>query len=232
MSVSPERFFSAASVAAALLEQSALKRIRTKPWLSFVAENAVQLPPLGRFDHNSHESSLRYDLMSAPFADSGLPELAATLRKALQLLATLATRSPETTEATAYGWLPVPPALIDDYPINLVSFARVSRKDWSSLTVGQVVTWLVSKWAIEVHLRTALRKLRAENRDTFRFYPTEQGYRPRVIPEPAPSSPRLRQAIRILDDLGALMWTEGSPHASALGSELLQSLLHGTPQAA
>lgn len=60
-------------------------------------------------------------------------------------------------------------------------------------------------WLMNTHLRVALRKLRHTGQSTFRFRPTERGIRiVDDIPPPAPTTPRFRQAVQVLRDIGAL----------------------------
>jgi len=71
----------------------------------------------------------------------------------------------------------------------------------------------------------ALRKLRHEHLDTFRIRPTEQGLMLTKdgVPAPVNTNPRLRQAVHILHDLGALVRRQDRPlrltSSGALSSE-------------
>ena len=72
------------------------------------------------------------------------------------------------------------------------------------MRVKDVVAFLVSRWAIENHLRVALRKLRTDQRDTFQVRPTDEGLMWVNTPEPIYTNPRFNQGIRVLWDIGLI----------------------------
>jgi len=72
------------------------------------------------------------------------------------------------------------------------------------MTLHAVMTDLFT-WCLNTHLRVALRKLRNTGQSTFRFRPTERGLQiVDDIPPPAPTTPRFKQAVQVLRDIGVL----------------------------
>ena len=123
------------------------------------------------------------------------------LDQALRALALLYLR--DDRDARPYGALPISEDELDDYPINLTSF-RARCAKWQDLPLIEMMNDLFA-WLMNTHLRVALRKMRGNGQSTFRFRPTERGLRiVDDIPPPAPTTPRFRQAVQVLRDIGAL----------------------------
>lgn len=102
-----------------------------------------------------------------------------------------------------YGELAISPEVLTDYPINLASF-RSRVVIWRTMSFSAFVEDLVT-WCLNTHLRVALRKLRQTGRSTFHLRPSERGLEVvGEIPPPAHTTPRFRQSVQILRDIGAL----------------------------
>jgi hypothetical protein len=128
-------------------------------------------------------------------------KVANLLADAVRILALLHLRDDQNTNP--YGSLPISADDLIDYPINLGSF-RLRCDKWCDLRLQDVMADLFA-WLLNTHLRVALRKLRNTGQSTFRFRPTERGIRiVDDIPPPAPTTPRFRQAVQVLRDIGAL----------------------------
>jgi hypothetical protein len=77
-------------------------------------------------------------------------------------------------------------------------------------------------------LRVALRKLRGEQRDTFRIRPLESEFRVVEAPQPTFTFPRVGNTVQILRDLGLIDYNvDGAVILTALGSQELEAC-HGT----
>lgn len=90
------------------------------------------------------------------------------------------------------------------YPINLDRFLDTAKNSGVHTSTKNFLKTIGKDWCLEAHIKVALRKLRQQSQSTFRFRPTEIGVE--LIGESTPvySSPRFRQAMRILEDLQAL----------------------------
>lgn len=144
------------------------------------------------------------------------------LRLAMRLLAILIIRD---HDGAPYEGLAVGPQVLDDYPINLVSFRHRARL-WRALPLEAVVEDLVG-WCMNTHLRIALRKLHRTGKATFRFRPTERGLRvaEEGIPVPSHTTPRFRQAYQILMDVGAVSRDDqGAAALTAEGRKLMEAV--------
>jgi hypothetical protein len=177
-------------------------------------------PELIEWEDPKHEfqlaAALQRDATSSP--DIGLQ-----LNRAFRALALLSVR--ESGGELPYGALPIGSDELLDSPINLQSI-QARFQTWQSVPLQQVAEDLFA-WCMNTHLRVALRKLRHGGQSTFRFRPTERGLQLVDIPEPAATTPRFRQAVQILRDIGALTRDASElgrrTRLSPLGTSLLEA---------
>lgn len=197
-----------------------LKQFGAKTFGDLMKLLSSDAPDLEDWEHDLHEIQLAYDLPSR--WDRG-DESSEILLNAIRILVLLALR--DVPEQAPYGTLAITNDALRDYPINLASFReRVSK--WQDLPLKDFIADLVA-WCMNTHLRVALRKLRQTGRSSFHLRPSEQGLEVvGYIPPPARTTPRFRQALQILRDIGALNRSDAAPDGqtilSAGGRELLE----------
>lgn len=164
-----------------------------------VASCRAHAPALTEWTNDAHEIQLGGQLIGGwqPGVD-----IAPLLSQSLCLLAMLVARDDPGQQP--YSGLAITPEALRDYPINLISL-RSRSAVWQTMSIKQVVADLVV-WCLDTHLRVALRKLRQSNRSTFHLRPSERGLEVvgEQIPPPSQTTPRFRQAVQILRDLGML----------------------------
>jgi len=153
---------------------------------------------LNDWSNPKHEVQLALHVQDTCRA-AGLSD-ASGLEAALRLLLILMKRE-ETKRAYADFSLPVD--FFDVYPVNLANFAAISD-EWKDMSIRELLAWVWKRWNMETHFRTALRKFRYVKQSTFLLRPGDYGYEVIQVPDAVFSSPRLKQAIRILEDIGAL----------------------------
>lgn len=175
-------------------------------------------PALTEWEAPDHEFQLAAALQSDA---ASRPDLGLQLNKALRALALLSVRTSEAEPA--YGALSMSSDDLMDSPINLESIQSRFRA-WQSMPLQQVAQDLFA-WCMNTHLRVALRKMRHGGQSTFRFYPTERGLQVFGISEPAATTPRFRQAVQIMRDIGALTRDAAKASRQTLPSLLGRSLL-------
>jgi hypothetical protein len=193
---------SAAIVVHYLLGDKTLKPLSRTPWVKYLAARRKVLPAIDKASNANHEMKLMEALFDLDTGEGSLADLGRGVKLVLEVLASLVVRK-EDDASPPYGALPITPTLLSDYPINLITFEEAAIR-WRAMNVGEVFESIMCDWISETHLRIALKKLRFEHLDTFRFYPTDQGLKPREVPPFGYSNPRVRQAIQILRDLSAL----------------------------
>ncbi|NWD79927.1 hypothetical protein HX891_06040 [Pseudomonas reactans] len=164
-----------------------------------VASSRANAPALTDWTNDAHEIQLGWQLIVGwqPGVD-----IVPLLSHSLSLLAMLVARDDPGQQP--YSGLAITFEALRDYPINLISF-RNRGADWQTMSLEHVIADLVV-WCLDTHLRVALRKLRQSNRSTFHLRPSERGLEVvgDQIPPPSPTTPRFRQAVQILRDLGML----------------------------
>ena len=169
----------------------------------------------------AHEVQLTEQITMLSRAPKSAENRQAIITACLQTLLALASR--KTGSASAYADLVFDPDYFRYYPINLQSFAFHSTDTWASLSMPEVLRWLLLHWGIEIHLRVALRKLRSQGRSTFRIRPSDRGMEVIDIPAAVHTRPRFNQALRILKDIGALEKTPaGTWQPSSFGTAMLE----------
>lgn len=177
-------------------------------------------PDLADWENPRHEFQLAAALQSDA---TSRPDIGLQLSRTFRALALLYVRASE--GEPPYGALPIGGDELLDSPINLVSI-QLRFQTWQSMSLQEVAEDLFA-WCMNTHLRVALRKLRQGGQSTFRFRPTERGLQLVDIPEPAATTPRFRQAVQILRDIGALTRDASElgrrTRPSPLGTSLLEA---------
>ncbi len=188
----------------------------------FLASREQAQPALMDWESPHHELQLtRRVLASSRGKTPDQAQRAQVAREVLELLMALSAR---TNTTRGYGELQFGRAYLSTYRINLVELDRLSEQTWIDLSMVDWVRWLLRHWVVERHLAVALRKLRSQGNDTFRFRPHDQGLTYvgwTDTLQPTYSSPRLRQAFAILRDLGLLSASDGGWVPTARGRALL-----------
>lgn len=132
-------------------------------------------------------------------------EILEIVESSLRILAALGGRK---ENKDGYGDLYFPKGYFEFYPVNLNSFSHYLDLDsgsWTQLKVEDCLKKVLADWCLSGHLRVALRKLRLQSQNTFRFMPTDLGIRVVSVPKVANTQPRFRQAQAILKDVGLLV---------------------------
>ncbi|WP_313706131.1 hypothetical protein [Massilia sp.] len=185
----------------------------------YIDHLAVTAPPIGSWEDEAHEFQVALQMMTS-WTRGGDTEILIEL--SVRLLALLSCRDDVTL--SPYEGLAIPLDALTDYPINLISF-RARIVTWRPMTFSQVVSDLIT-WCLNTHLRVALRKLRQTGRSTFHMRPSERGLEVvGVIPPPANTTPRFRQAVQILRDIGALTRDSSTPNLQTRVSPIGMSLM-------
>jgi len=199
------------------------KELRASTFGLLLDRLATAAPPIAAVEEPAHELQLA-ERMRRAWSLGESPEV--LLELALSVLAMLSIRD-DLSRPPYHGLAILPDALVD-YPINLASF-RERVAIWRPLTVQQVIADLVT-WCLNTHLRVALRKLRQTGRSTFQVRPSERGLEVvcTEIPAPSPTTPRFRQAVQILRDIGALGRDSATDNRQTVLSELGLSLMEET----
>jgi len=160
------------------------------------------LPPLGAWASDVHEVALTRRALNTyqewRVRDIRVDLLALASRILLSVMAR------DDAQHPVYAPMALPPDYLTLYPVNLASLRAHACTVWPQMRYAAWLGWLAGYWGIEAHLRVALRKLRAQSQDTFHLVPAATGWQVLELPEPTYTTPRLSQAVQILQDLGAI----------------------------
>ncbi len=178
------------------------------------------LPAMEDWTNASHEVHLATRIEYLCGREKSTGNRSAILLACLKVLIALQSRS-ETKEG--YGEFVFPDNYFQTYQINLQTFNHHSHNTWDNLTIRQWIGWLALSWGINTHLLVALRKLRGQSQSTFRIRPSDTGLEIISVPEAVFTSPRFKQALTILKDIGALERKGNVLVTSAFGKQLLET---------
>jgi len=184
----------AADVAVGLLSSLAGKL--ASPLSDVVARVRAELPARTDWLNPDHELQRGWRLQDLSLKDDQLEDVAS--ESAAILLALLA----RGVDEYPYGDFELDPEYFDPREVHLLSLRRVSQNEWAGMSLEGWVRWLAVHWGIARHLHVALRKLRAERRDTFRIRPLEGELRVVEAPVQTYTIPRVNTSVQILRDLG------------------------------
>ncbi len=172
---------------------------------SLITTSDSWLATLEDWTNDNHEVHLADRIASlCGSREDAVAKRSAILLASMKILIALQCR-PETKEGYGDFINHFPPRYLDAYPINLQTFNHHSSNTWGNLTTREWIGWLATTWGIHTHLMVALRKLRGQSQSTFRIRPSDKGLEIISVPDAVFTSPRFRQALRILKDIGALV---------------------------
>jgi hypothetical protein len=195
------------------------EKLNASSFASYLDQLSETAPPLGYWENESHEFQVALRMLTSWSRGDDTSTL---VEAAVSLLALLAFR--DDLSQSPYGGIAMPPEALNDYPINLASF-RARVVTWRPMSFAEFFGDLVT-WCLNTHLRVALRKLRHTGRSTFHMRPSERGLEiVGEIPPPANTTPRFRQAVQILRDIGALTRDMTKPDRQTRLSDIGAGLL-------
>lgn len=186
-----------------------------------VQESQSWLPEITDWLKPNHEFQLSESVISLSHTTKTRENRKKIVKASLKTLIALSSRG--VNEGTPYGEIVFEEDYFRYYPINLRSFQFHLTNTWSSLSLSELLKWLLLHWGVETHLKVALRKLRGQSQSTFRVRPSDQGLEVLGVPPAVHTTPRFKQAVRVLKDIGALV-RDGESRwiPSELGREMLE----------
>lgn len=194
------------------------------PLEQVVARKRGTLPAISAWEDDAHEIAMGIKLLSLYAEHKKRRPHAEIISTCLDLLITLIARG---WDEKGYGQYDFPEGYFEYYPINLISFESFSNAEWKDLSPSGLLGWLIGHWGIEAHLKVALHKMNRDRRDTFQLRPTDLGLKVVSKPEPVYTTPRFRQAIQVLRDIGAIEMPNPSKNIFSLtpyGKERLDEI--------
>jgi hypothetical protein len=179
------------------------------------------LPEISEWTNDGHEIQLMDRLQRLTNKEgTSLSDVSEVTEDSLAILSAIVMR-PENSEG--YGQYRFPDNYLAYYPVNLESVQADWKGSISELPVDQGLSSFSRVNCLDAHLRVAMRKLRQQGQNTFRFEPSERGLLVKAIPRAANTTPRFRQALRMLLDLGLLVSEKDLIRTTTRGKEFVAS---------
>lgn len=178
--------------------KTTIESLNAKTFEDLIVSLSQNGPALTGWEDENHELSIAKKMLTGWNRNENTSVI---LTAAIKMLVLLASRDDH--NQPPYGSLAISHDALLDYPINLSSF-RAKIEFWKLMSLETFIIDLTN-WCMNTHLRVALRKLRQTNRATFHLRPSDNGLDVvGEIPPPANTTPRFKQAIQILRDIGVL----------------------------
>ena len=176
-----------------------VKEIGGKNFVESVSYIRSKMPALHDWKNQNHEIALAHSLPSITKMKNKNEAHTSMVIKAITVILSLAAR--DDSNFSPYASLDYPEGYFSYYPINLLTFQKHINTSWADLSLSDLIKWLTQRWGFDTHLEVALRKLRRDHRNTFRFYPSDKGLKVVGVPEPVFTNPRFKQGVQIMRDL-------------------------------
>jgi len=161
-----------------------------------------KLPPISDWTNVKHEIQCLYRIVrETGLMNTTWDQLITITQDCVTVLAAVLSR-PE--NQVGYDQYQFPDNYLDHYPVNLKSLKQEWKKGIGEQPIQDGLISLSQHYCLDTHLRVAMRKLSQQSKNTFRFEPSEIGLKLNGIPKVANTTPRFKQAVRIMQDLGLL----------------------------
>ena len=188
-------------------------------WLSNISDG---LPSINNWTDENHEIQCMFRLGKFTTKQGiGNSEVAQVVKDSISIIAALLFRNKNKVD---YDNAHFPDRYLEYYPVNLSSV----RQDWegvlSKMDINTAFSSFTKDRCLDAHLRVAMRKLRQQGQNTFRFEPREIGLVIKSIPGAANTTPRFKQATRILLDLGLLVKDGSLTKPSQSGYDFIEQV--------
>jgi hypothetical protein len=182
-----------------------------------LSQLSVQLPNYERWDENNHEMALAHRVEK--LTKNGSNDLEFITNNCLMILAALVSR---TQNKSGYNSVELQKSFLDRYPLNLLAICETLNTQLSKQSTLSGLIQLTHRSLLENHFLVAMRKLRNQQQMTFRFLPCEFGIEIIKPPPAVFTSPRFKQVIQIMADLGMVRITKNSFLVEPAGYDILK----------
>ncbi|KGJ99886.1 hypothetical protein [Thalassotalea sp. ND16A] len=175
----------------------------TQSLKDYISESYTLMPSFSDWVSEDHESMriVKIEALTRKRLASKI-EIITLLKHCLFSLAALVSR--ESNQKGYDGMSFAPGYLEERYPFNIESVQQLLAGKLAPKNVINALSQFTHQCCLENHTRVALRKLRQQGNNTFRFEISELGLVINGIPPASFTSPRFHQSIQIMTDLGLL----------------------------
>lgn len=149
------------------------------------------LPPINDWQNDDHElqSVNKIITLTDQAGDISEEDLVSLVNHCLKILITICIRE-ENLEASKN--IPSSPEYTAKYPVNLRTVQTKLNNDLAEQDIVEAMICFTQQYCLENHWRVAMRKLRHQGQNTFRFEASERGLIINAIPSATHTSPRFQ----------------------------------------
>ena len=170
--------------------------------IEYFEKSGEALPSIGNWYDTSHEvQSIQHIIEFTKSNSSSVNELETLVKHCLKVLVALFSRM---ENKKGYGKLKPSDEYLARYPVNLHSVANILTDRFKNENIVETLIIFCQQYCLENHWRVAMRKLRHQGQNTFRFESSERGLIINDIPKATHTSPRFYQSVQVMQDLGLI----------------------------
>jgi len=190
----------------------------------FIASNGTILSDMSDWQNENHEiySLTRILELTKDKASNSPEDLAALIQHCLTILSALCYRE---ENKIGYGSIEPPIEYLARYPVNLNSVMLRLNEGLCDENITNAMVVFTQQYCLENHWRVAMRKLRQQSQNTFRFEASERGLIVNAIPPATQTSPRFYQSMQIMQDLGLMELTDGLLKPTKAGNQFVENVI-------
>jgi hypothetical protein len=183
------------------------------------------LPLMHDWQNDNHElQSVDQILSITSYRTGDIPEeeLVSLINHCLIILIAICARE-ENLQASEN--IPSTPEYSSKYPVNLRTVQAKLNNEFANHNIVEAMISFSQQYCLENHWRVAMRKLRYQSQNTFRFEASERGLIVNAVPSATHTSPRFYQSTQVMKDLGLLSTTGRLTTVTKAGEQFIEAVV-------
>lgn len=182
------------------------------------------LPPINDWQNDDHELQSVDQIISITdqAGDTSEEDLVSLINHCMKILITICIRE---ENLLASKNIPSSPEYTAKYPVNLSTVQTKLNNDLAKQNIVEAMISFTQQYCLENHWRVAMRKLRHQGQNTFRFEASERGLIINAIPSATHTSPRFYQSTQVMKDLGLLNTDERFTTVTKAGELFIEAVV-------
>jgi len=182
------------------------------------------LPSINDWQNDNHELQSVNQIISLTDRTGDISEedLVSLINHCLKILIAICVRE-ENLQASEN--IPSTPEYSSKYPVNLRTVQAKLNNELANQNIVEAMINFTQQYCLENHWRVAMRKLRYQSQNTFRFEASERGLIINAIPSATHTSPRFYQSTQVMKDLGLLNTTDRLTIVTKAGEQFIKAVV-------
>lgn len=182
------------------------------------------LPSINDWQNDNHELQSVNQIISLTDRTGDISEedLVSLINHCLKILIAICVRE-ENLQVSEN--IPSTPEYSSKYPVNLRTVQAKLNNELANKNIVEAMTSFTQQYCLENHWRVAMRKLRYQSQNTFRFEASERGLIVNAVPSATHTSPRFYQSTQVMKDLGLLSTTDRLTTVTKAGEKFIEAVV-------